>query len=224
LPTYTFNDPIKVGDVFDPERQSACFVSVKLKTAGDLKAGNTLRPIGMPRSLTEPLPYIALHLELGCETTYRETQTKIVSRSSKPAPPGEFERLVDEWVAASKKLEQLRKKKVRRTKLAKQRAVVGDKRTAMDSCNRFSIFVRGASRNVYGILKDAGIEKQFATLLNVVRASLSSDDDVIRHMRPYEHLGKTSAHTAWTTEYVLDDPQEEDGEDWEDDVMDDMDD
>ena len=96
LPTYTFNGPIKDGDVFDPERLSGCCASIKLKTAGDLKAGNTLRPLGIPRSLTQPLPYIALHLELGCETTYRETQSKIVSHSSKPAPPGEFEGLVDE--------------------------------------------------------------------------------------------------------------------------------
>jgi hypothetical protein len=151
-----------------------------------------------------------------------------MSSSSKPAPDGQFEKLTDEWIAAAKQLELLRKKKVgkkkvgkkkvakAKEKVAEQRAVVAEKRMAMDSCNRFSIFVRGASPEVYGILREAGIANQFATLLNVARGSLSNEGNTLKHMRPYERLGNTSAHTAWTTEYAVDYSRDDD---WEEDLM-----
>jgi hypothetical protein len=102
---YTFKGPIGDHDVFDPERLSACFTQVKLKVAGDLKAGNALCPVGIHLPLTQSLPYIALHLELGCEMIYRES--KITSSSPKPAPDGQFEKLTGEWIAAAKQLKLL---------------------------------------------------------------------------------------------------------------------
>ena len=76
-------------------------------------------------------------------------------------------------------------------------------RLAVDSCNRYSISVRGASPEVYGILREADIVKEFATLLSVTMPSPSNQDRTRQHMRPLERLGVASNHTAWVSEYHL---------------------
>jgi hypothetical protein len=45
------------------------------------------------------------------------------------------------------------------------RTEVDDARAKMDACNRFSIFVRGSSPEVYGALDKANITDQFAHLV-----------------------------------------------------------
>jgi len=45
-------------------------VQVKFETSADGKAGAALRPIGVPRDYSRPLPYLVLLLELGNEYKY----------------------------------------------------------------------------------------------------------------------------------------------------------
>src|SRR3984957_7159799 len=141
--------------------------------------------------------------QLGTESTYQGTHSKIKSTPSKPAHDGEFEELAAEWTSAARLLEEYRNRKVSEGMVKGQLVMVKEKRLAMDAYNRYAVFVRGASPDVYGILKKAGIAKEFATLLGLVKASLTTEEDDTKHMRPLEHLGRESAHADWMSEYVV---------------------
>jgi hypothetical protein len=67
----------------------------------------------------------------------------------------------------------------------------------MDAYNRFTLSVRGASPDVYGILMEANIVKAFESLLNVILPPSFNENPVFRHMRPLERLDDISGHTAW---------------------------
>jgi hypothetical protein len=73
---------------------------------------------------------------------------------------------------------------------------------AMDAYNRYSIFVHGASSDIYGILKTADIVDQFRTLLHVAMPSPDGLESSLQHMRPLERLGNDCTQTAWMLEYV----------------------
>jgi hypothetical protein len=204
IPTYT--GPITADTILDPAAMSGIIVQIKYKTAADTKAGNALRPIGIPRDLCRPPPYLALLLELGNESLHQETRSKIKITIPAPARDGEFSKLTDNWLAAVKDLEQYRiqeKKMAEKKEVEKKMAVIEKARLAMDSYNRYAIFVRGASPDVYGILKQAEIAEEFKTLLSVTMPSPTAQDSAIQHMRPLERLGHTSGHTAWMSKYVV---------------------
>jgi hypothetical protein len=88
------------------------------------------------------------------------------------------------------------KKGVDRNEAEKKNAVE-QARQEMDSYNRYTIFVRGASSDTYGILKRADVEEAFNTLLTVTMLPPATQGCMIQHMHPLERLGERSAHTAW---------------------------
>jgi hypothetical protein len=93
----------------------------------------------------------------------------------------------------------------------KMHNVVIEAWTEMDNFNRYTISIRGATPEVYGILKEANVVREFARLLSVTMPAPVAQDHKIEHMRPLEHLGDTSAHTDWMYEYLMPAESTEDG-------------
>lgn len=201
--------PLYFGSVhpdseFDPSRLSVLTWQIKYKAKGDKKAEAAIRPIGAPRDRHQPLPYLAVLMELGTESRYQDNKSKIKYATSKPHADGEFGNLCDVWDAAVKKLETYRKRKKHRKETLEQlKKVANDARLAMDSVNRYSLSVRGVSQDVYGILRDADIAKEFATLLSIIMPSPVDERSTRQHMRPLERLSAASSHTDWMSEYVV---------------------
>jgi hypothetical protein len=207
----TYSGSIAPGEIFDPEMLSGVVVQVKFKIKADGKAGAALRPIGIPRDSSRPLPYLALLLELGNESAHKETNSKIEVKSQ-PAPAAAmFQTLVDHYVAAEKDLEDhrskrpdaCRKRKGKDPMEEKMRKVVLDVRNEMDNFNWYALSVRGATPEVYGILKEANVVKEFASLLSVTMPAPVAQDHMIQHMWPLKCLGDISAHTDWMYEYLV---------------------
>jgi hypothetical protein len=191
-----YHGDIQAEAIFDPAMLSAVFTQVKFKNQADTTAEQAIRPIGLPRNLSRPLPYLALLLELGNESAHRTAHSKIKVTIPKHTAKDEFQKLTEDWLAAAKTL---RRKDPEYTEKQK---VVKEKRLAMDAYNRYSITVRGASPDVYGILRKANVERAFSTLLSITMPSPTVQDTTIQHMRPLERLGRESGHTAWMSKYV----------------------
>ena len=212
IPTYTGS--VDDSAIFDPAALSAVVCHVKYRTVGDKRAGDALRPIGIPRDPHQPLPYLALLLELGNSAGYQETQTKIQWKAAVPKD-GEFRQLKDAWRVAVKDLDDYQdrsktlKKKLDKKVIIAKKAAIEDARKEMDSCNRYSLFVRGATPDVYGILDRASIAKEFATFLKVTMPSSTPEDTACQTMRPLESFADGSAHMAWMLEYVREEPDDE---------------
>ncbi|KAK2464634.1 hypothetical protein APHAL10511_003327 [Amanita phalloides] len=171
---------------------------VKNKVAGDKKAELAIRPIGLPRNHHQPLPYLAMMMELGNESKYQDTHSKIKCEASEPPADGEFAKLYDSWKASTDKLEAHDGKEKDQKNVLEQSQKQA--RLAVDSCNRYLISVRGISRDVYGILQDAGIAEQFVTLFSILMPLPVDDFSTMKHMRPLERLSE-SDHTEWMVEY-----------------------
>jgi len=188
---------------FDPSYLSVIAGHVKFNTTGDSKAESAIRPIGIPCDVEEPLPYLALLMELGNESDYQETRSKLKSMTpGSPLIPGIFQCLTngvavgEGWLAnqsTSEDHEGIKIKQLQEDVEQMQRAI--------DSCNRFSLSVRGSCKTVYGILTTADIADEFQTLLNVTMPPPRDQDDEIQHMRPCERLGVASEHIAWISKY-----------------------
>ena len=104
------------------------------------------------------------------------------------------------------------KKKDKDTQEIELEKEVEDAQAKMDDCNRFAIFVRGSSSDVYGALREAKITDEFARLLKVTMPPPTAQHTTMKFMRPLESLNETSDHTAWMSTYV--------GEGEEEDAMD----
>jgi len=89
----------------------------------------------------------------------------------------------------------------------------------MDDCNRFAIFVWGASSDVYGVLKEAEIADQFEHLLRVTMPPPTPQHTTMKFMRPLESLNENSDYTAWMSVYVRGEEEGQDAEE-EKDAMD----
>ena len=203
MPTY--DGPVDGNEKFDPSRLSAVAAQVKFKAAGDKKAELAIRPTVVPRDRRQPLPYLALLMELGSESEYQESSSKIRCTASEPLPDGKFEEYCDALDAAEKKLaSRLKRKDTNNNNILNNlKKEVNDARTAIASCNRYSISVRGASRDVYGILDTANIANEFATLLSIIMPMPVHEHSTRQHMRPLERLSNESKHTDWMSEYVM---------------------
>ena len=219
IPAY--HGSVTPGAIFYPALLTGIVVQIKFKTAGDKQAGDSLRPLGIPRGLERPLPYLAILLELGNESEYQETRSKIKTTASKRVGRDQFQKLIDEWISALKKHQKQTKVEGKQDKetLKKLEAAVTEAKLVIESCNRYSIFVRGTSPEVYGILNEARIAKEFKTLLSVTMPSPTDRTDAMQCMRPFERFGK-SAHMAWMTQF----PEEEPEDNEENDVSDSKDD
>ena len=214
----TYSGNVAPNKTFDVAKLSAVVVQVKYKTKADMKVEPALRPLGIR---SRPLPYLAILLELGNESRHQETGTPFQVMSSPPLVNGKFEELQHEWIVGLQRLtdfkdEKLKTKKRKGEKDAHEvqlQEALENKQAAMDAYNRFTISVRGASSEVYGVLKKANIEAEFATLLSVTMPSpLPIQDPTIQHMRPLNRLNPKSAHTAWMSVYVGD-SEDDDGMD-----------
>ena len=102
MPTY--DGPVDGNEKFDPSRLSAVAAQVKFKAACDKKAELAIRPTVVPRDRRQPLPYLALLMELGSESEYQESSSKIRCTASEPLPDGKFEEYCDALDAAEEKL------------------------------------------------------------------------------------------------------------------------
>ncbi|KAF8806748.1 hypothetical protein BYT27DRAFT_7223930 [Phlegmacium glaucopus] len=201
--------------IFDPTMLSAVFGQVKFKSKADTTTEQAIRPIGLLRSLSGPLPYLALLLELGNDSDYGATKSKIKVTTPTSTMEDEFQILRQNWLTAIEALEQYqashpeKKRKKQDPKLVKKQDDVKKERLALDAYNRYSIAVRGALPSVYGTLVTAKVEREFATLLATTMPSPTAQDEMIQHMRPLERLGRKSGHTAWMSRYVVGESEED---------------
>ena len=228
-----FNIPIYSGSVaadavFDPSQLSVISCQLKFTTEGK-EADFAIRPIGIPRDPENPLPYLTILMELGNESKYQESHSKIKTVTPKPVDGG-FAKLTADFADDLRKFESYKaqakqeltdlKESVeasvrtekdladRKSNLQKAEKKLEEKmkssRQAKDSYNRYSIAVRGASDDVYDILQTANIVKEFDLLVKVGLPSPNDQAAVMQHMRPLESLGAESNHTAWMLEYTVD--------------------
>jgi hypothetical protein len=197
-----YHGDIQAEAIFDPAMLSAVFTQVKFKNQADTTAEQAIRPIGLPRNLSRPLPYLALLLELGNESAHRTAHSKIKVTIPKHTAKDEFQNLTEDWLAAAKTLNKVPRGRRKGPGFIEKQKVVKEKRLAMDAYNRYSIAVRGASPDVYGILRKAKVERAFSTLLSITMPSPTVQDTTIQHMQPLERLGRESGHTVWMSKYV----------------------
>ena len=198
-----YHGDIQAEAIFDPAMLSAVFTQVKFKNQADTTAEQAIRPIGLPRHHSRPLPYLALLLELGNESAHRTAHSKIKVTIPKHTAnaKNEFQKLTQDWLAAAKTLSEVPEERCKGPGFIEKQKVVKEKRLAMDAYNRYSIAVRGASPDVYGILRKANVERAFSTLLSITMPSPTVQDTKIQRMQPFERLGRKSGHTAWMSKY-----------------------
>ena len=189
--------------IFDPSLLSVIVIQIKLKHDGDLNSELAISPLSADRDLDEPLPYLAILMELGCDKRFKGCNGKIKCVASGTLAAGEFRKRCKAWTAALEVLSNNREKEAIKGLQKK----VYDARLHADSYNRYLISVRGASPDVYGILRSAKIEKEFEPLHSVVMPSSDAAGRTTMHMRPFERLSRTSPHTDWMWNYGLSNKQ-----------------
>jgi hypothetical protein len=196
----TYHGSIATGAVFDPMMLSAAFGQIKNKSKPDTTAKIIIWLIGLPHNLSQPLPYLALLLELGTESFHNATHSKIKVTTPKevmmpkPNEKGKFQVLVDNWLAAVQALADYQKGQPRKgvdlkwakKQLAEKQNVVKEMWDTMDNYNQYTIAVCGVSADVYGILHKANIEEAFLALLSTMMPSPTAQDEVVPHMQPLE--------------------------------------
>jgi len=85
IPVY--HGSVAANAVFDPSCLSAIAGQVKFKEPGDQKAETLIRPFGIHRDPHSPLPYLALLMELGNESSEK---SKIKTKLPEPPKQGNF--------------------------------------------------------------------------------------------------------------------------------------
>ena len=205
IPTYQCEGPFEADAVFDPSRLSGVSGQVKLKVVGEPQAESRIRPLGIPRDPRDPLPYLALLMELGSESNY-QGHGKIKATPSEPTSTNKFLELTTTLATAAEKyavrLQQVGKNK-KESELMALKEALNKAQLATDMYNRYAISIRGASPEVYQILETAEIATEFATLLDITTRVPGKEKATIQHMCPLERLEDGSNHTAWMAEYVV---------------------
>jgi hypothetical protein len=140
--------------IFDPSLLSAAVARIKNREAGDGQVEPAMHPIDVLRDRCQPLPHLTILMELDYEAPYQETGLKIKCQVSEPVPDGEFGKLRDACEEAVKEHRTYgRNKKIEKGTLKRLKEKADNAQLAADSCNRYSISVRGTSPNVYGVLR-----------------------------------------------------------------------
>jgi hypothetical protein len=144
-------------------------------------------------------------MELGSESEY-QGHGKIKATPSKPTSPNKFSELTTTLATAAEKyavrLQEVGKDK-KDPELRALKKALNEAQLATDMYNRYAISIRGASPEVYQILKTAEIANEFATLLDITTRVPGKEKATIQHMCPLERLEDGSNHTAWMAEYVV---------------------
>ena len=208
--------PIYMGSiatdaVFDPLLLSVLTGQVKFKVTGATQAEcDAVSPIGLLRDLHEPLPYLALLMDLGTEANYLYTNSKMQAIASGPLSYSKFAELTHKFDEDVKILRtcQSEKPKPKEAVLKELKKVVQNSRREMDHYNRYFVSVRGSSHHEYGILDEAQINGDFAMLLQVTAPVPGDQNRISQYMRPFERLGNESHQTASMMEYDKDAPME----------------
>lgn len=92
-------------------------------------------------------------------------------------------------------------KKATGPELAEKQKAEKIARQKMDAYNRYTIAVRGASADIYGILGTTNIETAFANLLQITMPPPTVEDEVPVCQHIERLVGYESGHTAWMLEY-----------------------
>ncbi|KAK2467164.1 hypothetical protein APHAL10511_000713 [Amanita phalloides] len=195
IPVY--HGRVDTDAVFDRSNMTGIAGQVTFNASGDLQAETVIRPFGIPCDRSHPLPYIALIMELGCESDYEDCPQGCLINKIKPTTfrstnDGEFSRLKRDLARAEHDHESLnlqlqdlenqvgdlenREQHTQQLKTMKKavkdaKQVVDSYNHEFDSYNRYSISVRGASPDVYQILKEANIAEEFEMLLRTTTVS-----------------------------------------------------
>ena len=201
IPVY--HGSIHEESIFDPSLLFEIAGQIKFRTEGDLDAELGICPIGVDSDLDNPLPYLAILMELGCKQHFKENSMKIKFLASEPPVNGRFQSLVEERNMALEDSTNTDK-----TAIKELKKKVNNAQLAVDSYNRYSISVCGASLDMYNILSKANIVQEFAALLNIVMPE-SEAECTKMHMWPLERLSEKSHHTDWMWEYSASEAYEE---------------
>ncbi|KAF8321931.1 uncharacterized protein EI90DRAFT_3078526 [Cantharellus anzutake] len=168
---------VEPEDVFDPDKLSGLVVQVN------------------------PLPYLALLMELGTESKYQGI-AMVTYQAPKHFQPSEYQELKAECESAWDNLSQHKEKHPKdETVLKKLKAQAQGKQLEMDLYNRYLISARGAGENTYPILRTAGITNEFKTFLDIVVPQASSKEPLIGHMRPLDRFGGDFSQSHWMSDY-----------------------
>lgn len=202
IPTYQCEEPFEADAVFDPSRLSGVSGQVKWQLSGDLQAESRIQPLGIPHDPCDPLPYLALLMELGSESEY-QGHGKIKATPFNPISPDKFSELTTTLTTAAKKytvrLQQVGKNK-KDSELMAMKEALDKAQLATDMYNRYAISIRGATPEVYQILETAEIANEFASLLDITTRVPGKEKATIQYMCPLERLEEGSNHTAWMAE------------------------
>ena len=206
IPTYRCEGSFETDAVFDLSCLSGVSGQVKFKVSGEPRAESRIQPLGIPRDPRDPLPYLALLMELGSEANYRGNGKKIKATPSEQPTTDKFPKLTTTLATAAGKyavrLQQVGKDKTD-PELTALKMTLNEAQLATDMYNRYAISIRGATPQVYQILETAKIANDFATLLDITTRVSGKEKATIQHMCPLERLDDGSNHTAWMAEYVV---------------------
>jgi hypothetical protein len=189
---------VSPGALFDLDKLGRFVLQITNKCNAAAPEEGNVPPVGIPDDLSRPLPSLTCVLELGNESTFEDTRSKIRTTASGPLSCEELRQLMGEWTAAVDELRRYRKSESpTKTKVNELNEAIQRRRLAMEDCNRYSIFVRGASAETYGILDKANVAVPFATLLDVTMPSRTPEHWAMQQMRPSDRLDEASQHMAW---------------------------
>ncbi|KAF8331025.1 uncharacterized protein EI90DRAFT_2996148 [Cantharellus anzutake] len=197
---------VEPGAIFDCDQLSGLVVQVKNKTKeGDTDARNgNLRPVGIIRDPKNPLPYLALLMELGTESRHRGGGL-IKHSPPQHSQPSQYKRLTEEYQRALDGLSRHREQDSKNTKHSKElEADVQAKELKKDFYKRHLISARGAGSKTYGILETAGIQKEFKDFVSIVVPQESFYEDEIAQMWPDPVGDDDDSQARWLADYVLD--------------------
>ena len=200
-----YHGDIEADADFDPARLTAAIGKVKFKSEAGTTAEEVIRPIGIPPDLSRPYPTLDFLLELGNKAAHGTTGSKIkVMVPKSQAAEGESQKLAGNWLAAAESLQRHQQQKPEQgyaePKWAEKQSALQEARLALNAYNRYTIVVHGAEAEVYDVLRLAGVEFEFGTLLRSTMPAPVVGNGSLRHMRPLEWLG--GVHASWMSKYV----------------------
>lgn len=194
---------VNADAVFDPSLLASIVGQVKNKAAGDKDAESAILPLGISRDSKQPLPYLALHLELGNESKFQDSRSNIRSIVPEPTVDGRFQKLTSAKAAAKQYYDEMKNNQESKYLIDDAKIKFKNAELAEGSYNRDLISVRGASAQVYRILNKADIVSRFATLLKVTLLPPTSQDTTMKYMHPFQSLVYESDHNAWMSWYKI---------------------
>ena len=99
-----YHGDINADAVFDPAMLSAAFGRVRYKSKADTTAEQAIRPIGVPRDITEPPPHLTFLLELGNESLHVKTHSRIKVTIPEGSEKDTFQTLSSRYLVATEAL------------------------------------------------------------------------------------------------------------------------